>query len=141
MNTFSFELDSPIKYNPGNGEEVEANFIELREPTGKVSHLCCEIEALIQSGIVSMANVFDEATLEAARSESTDQKVDADGVLAMMTGGGVDMKRVVVSFRELFREVAYMGGEKPLTVPRMDEMSHADFRKMMGEYAANFILN
>ena len=58
-----------------------------------------------------------------------------------MAGGGVDMKKVVVNFRELFKSVAMLGGEKPLTTPRMDDMSHADFRNMMGTYAANFILS
>ena len=67
--------------------------------------------------------------------------MDADSILSMMTSGGADMNKIVLHFRELFKQVAFMGGEKLITVGRMDDMSHRDFRKMMGVYAANFILN
>lgn len=149
MKTITFELseDNPIKYAGKDGNEIEVNFIELEEPTGKVSHLCCEIEALIQSGLVKMAGELDEATIEQAKNTAEQAKEsqdnsgpDADSVLAIMSSGGIDMKKVVVNFRELFKSVALMGGEKPLTVPRMDSMAHKDFRMMMGVYASNFIL-
>jgi hypothetical protein len=51
------------------------------------------------------------------------------------------MNKLVLHFRELFKEVGLMGGEKKLTAARMDDMSHKDLRKMIGVYAANFILN
>ena len=143
MQTITVELDSPILYAGGAGTEIEGSFIELTEPTGKVSHLCCEIEGLIQTGLIAMSKALDEATIEAAKAQNaeTDEKPDADAVLAIMTGGGVDMKKVVLTFRELFRVVGMMGGEKALTVPMMDRMSHKDFRKMIGEYAAVFIMS
>ena len=148
MKTITFELKSTIKYAGGSGGEVECNFITLNEPTGKVSHICCEIESLIQSGLLSMSNLMDEDTIDKAKEAAAQAKdseetegPDKDAVLAIMSSGGVDMKKVVLNFRDLFKEVALMGGEKKLTAPRMDDMSHTDFREMMGVYASNFILS
>lgn len=146
MKTITFELSSAIKYANGSGQEVEANFIELSEPTGKVTHLCCEIESLIQSSLLSMSSSLDESVLEQAKEDAKnktdDQNSDLTGevALSMMVSGGADMRKMVVIFRELFKIVGMMGGEKPLTMPRMDDMSHKDFKNMMGEYAANFIM-
>ena len=144
MKNITFELNTSIKYAK-DGEDIDGSFVELREPTGKVSHLCCEIESLIQSGILKMSGILDEETIreakEMAKSADKDEKMDRDSILSMMSGGGVDMKKVVVNFRELFREMAFIAGEKPLTVPMMDKMTHGDFRNMMGEYAANFIMS
>jgi len=150
MKTITFELSAPIDYSsPSSGGEIEGRHIDLKEPTGRVSHLCCEVESMIQSGIMSMSSMLDESTLTAAKEEASekkagndeDEKPTAESVLALMSSSGVDMKRVVITFRELFKEVAMMGGEKKMTMPLMDRMSHGDFKNMMGEYTANFILN
>lgn len=151
MKTITFELTENIKYSNGAGAEIECSHINLKEPSGKVSHICCQIESLIQSGLLSMADLLDkdviaEATEVAKESKDLpnpeEQKVpEVDSIVAIMSSGGVDMGKVVLHFRELFKEVAVMGGEKPLTIPRMHDMSHNDFKRMMGVYAANFILN
>ena len=151
MDSVLFELTTPFKYAAmSGGGETECTFIELREPTGKVSHLCCAIEGLVQTGVLKMSELLGsdvveqakEAAQEAQAQEATQEtEKDGEGVLALMVGGGVDMNKLVLHFRELFKEVALMGGEKPLTMPRMGEMSHKDFRKMIGVYAANFILS
>jgi hypothetical protein len=142
----TFELTTPFKYAM-NGKDVEANHIDLAPPTGRVSHLCCEIESLIQSGLMSMAGMLsDDLIAEAKEEKESDKKDDKEdqtpeGILSIMNSSGVDMKKVVLTFRELFKEVALMGGEKKITTPRLDDMSHKDFKQMMGVYAANFIMN
>lgn len=146
MPSISFELTKPISYANNSGGLIECNFIELVEPTGKVSNVCCAIEGLIQSGILSMAgmlgdDVVAEAKEAAAAAPADEDKQDGDAVLALMAGGGCDMHKLVLHFRELFKVVALMGGEKKITSARMDDMSHKDFRRMMGEYAAHFVLN
>jgi len=144
MKTITFELENPLEYSsPGSGL-VEGNHIDLNEPTGKVSHLCCEIEGMLQSAAMKMADMFSDADLEKARTEADktpekESEPDGDAALAIMMGSGVDMKKMVLLFRELFKEVAMVGGEKNLTVPLMDRMNHREFRKMMGSYTANFI--
>jgi hypothetical protein len=148
MSSINFELTKPILYSIGTGDPIECGHIELLEPTGKVSNVCCAIEGIIQSGILSMARALGddvvaeakEAAASAPAADAEDEK-DGDAVLAMIAGGGCDMHKLVLHFRELFKVVALMGGEKKITTARMDEMSHKDFRRMMGEYAANFVLN
>lgn len=145
MKTITFELSIPLMYSsPEQKREVEGNHIDLNEPTGKVSHLCCEIEGMMQSAAMKMAGMFSEEDLERARADAgketkKEEAPDGAGSLAMMTGSGVDMKKMVLLFRELFKEVALIGGEKNLTFPLMDRMPHNDFKKMMGCYTANFI--
>ncbi len=150
MQSICFELSSPFKYSNGSGAEIECNFIELKEPSGRVSNTCCAIEGLIQSGVLAMADALGEDVVEQAKEAAQDakqseddelQEKDGDAVLALMVGSGVDMNKLVLHFRELFKEVGLMGGEKKLTAARMDDMSHKDLRKMIGVYAANFILN
>ena len=150
MKSVNFELSKSMTYANGSGEPIECNHIELLEPTGKVSHLCCGIEALIQSSALGMASSLgDDIVAEAKETAAAkkDEKVeddsekDGDAMLAVMTGGGCDMEKAVTLFRNLFKEVALMGGEKKITGPRLDDMSHTDFRKMMGVYAENFIMS
>lgn len=150
MKSINFELTSPIKYANGSGNEVECNFIELREPTGKVSDIACAIEGLIQSALIRTADILDQDTIEQAKEAAQNKKFepsdeeemkDGDAILSLMAAGDVDMKKVVLYFRELFKVVAFMGGEKQITSARLDDMSHKDLRKMIGVYAANFILN
>lgn len=148
MKKIDFELTSPIKYANGSGNEIECNHIELREPTGKVSDIACAIEGLIQSALIKTADLLDQDTIEQAKEaaqtkkvEDDDEMKDGDAVLSLMAAGDVDMKKVVLYFRELFKVVAFMGGEKVITSARLDDMSHKDLRKMIGVYAANFILN
>jgi len=150
MEVIRFELSKPMAYAHNNAE-TQTEFIELKEPTGRVTHICCEIEAAIQSGLLKMSSILGEDVLEEAKKEIREvkqdeekgvvPKMDADTVLSVMSGGGVDMKKVVVNFRELFKHVAFMGGEKAITTPRMDDMLHTDLRRMMGVYASNFILS
>ena len=150
MNPINFELSSPITYANGSGNPVECNHIELREPTGKVSNTCCAIEGLIQSGVMKMAELLGDDALEQAKEAAQENKADpeeepeekdGEAILSMMVGSGVDMNKLVLHFRELFKQVAWMGGEKKITSARMDDMTHRDLRKMIGVYAANFILN
>jgi len=144
--SINFELTKTFKYNSNAaGGEVECSHIELREPTGKVSHTCCAIEGLIQTALMRMSSDLSDSDLEKAREEAAnspqaDEK-DPEAIMAVVTGGGADMEKVVLHFKALFRQVAYMGGEKAITEPRLNEMSHTDFRKMVGVYLVNFILS
>lgn len=147
--SINFELKTPIKYSNGSGQEIECNFIELKEPTGKVSHACCAIEGLIQSGIIKMSDILGQDVIEQAKEEAAknkdkpavDEEKDGEAVYSMMVGSGVDMNKLVLYFREVFMQRAWMGGEKPITSARLDDMAHSDFRRMVGVYAANFILS
>ena len=149
MKPIQFEITTPIKYSMGTGAEVEATHIELRAPTGKDTATCCAIEGLVQSAVLKMADDLGDDLIEDAKeaaqqkkkNEDPDEVKEGDSILAVMNGGGVDMQKLVLHFRELFKSVAWMGGEKRITSARLDDMSHHDLRKMIGVYAANFILS
>lgn len=149
MQPIQYELTTAIKYANGSGAEIECNHVELREPTGKDSATCCAIEALVQSAVLKMADDLGDDVVEEAReqamaqqsTEDPEEHKDGKAILAIMNGGGVDMGKLVLLFRELFKSVAWMGGEKRITSARLDSMSHKDLRGMIGVYAANFILS
>ena len=151
MEPVLYELSKPFTYANGSGTEIECNHIVLMEPTGKVTHICCAIEGLIQSSLLNMAGQLSDDVVEEAKEaarvkskskdEGEDEEKDSDAVLSLMVGGGADMNKLVLHFRDLFKQVAMMGGEKKITSARLDDMSHKDLRKMIGVYAANFILS
>ena len=155
MKTVNYDLKTPISYANGSGATIECNFIELREPKGEVSHLCMAIEGLLQSSLMQMAGMLDDETIKEAKEsakeseetafddedEEKDEEKDGKSILMLMSSSGVDMEKVVVKFRHLFKQVAWMGGEKKITEARMNDMSHTDFRNMLGVYYANFIQN
>ncbi len=148
MKTVTHTLQHPISYSMG-GAVVECSHIELVEPTGRVSHICNAIEGLVQSAILKAADAIDDSVIEQAQAQAGErdpadaeaEEKDGDSILAVVMSGGTDMEKLTLHFRELFREVALMGGEKKLTTPRMDDMSHRDFKALMGKYTANFILS
>lgn len=156
MKSVSHELIAPIHYADGSGDEKSCDFIELREPTGKVSHICCAIEGIVQAATMRAADMLGEELVEEAREaaaaaaakakEGGDTEkteiMDADQALSLiMNSGGDDTKKAVLLFRDLFKQTAYMDGEKRITEARLDSLSHKDLRKMIGKYAANFILS
>ena len=150
MRALNFELTTVFQYaNGATGTQIECNFIELREPTGKVSHIACAIEGMIQTALIKAADLLDIDTVDRAKEDAAVKKndqedsdiKDGEGIYAVVASSGVDMTKFVLHFRELFKEVAWMGGEKKITASRLDDMSHSDLRKMIGFYTANFILN
>ena len=155
MDPIDFELKKPFTF-AGKDGETSCAFIQLREPTGKVSHICNAIEGLIKTAMMSMADRFVDGDLsklaeqvegdknkkgddDKPKTQHAEQLEKGEAMLMLMAGSGVDMSKLTLHCRDLFREVAYMGGEKQITVPRLDDMSHQDFRLMMGVYIANFI--
>lgn len=137
------ELTSPIHYSK-DGKEVECNHIELLEPNGKVSTHCMAIESLIQSGLMAMSEKLSASDIEKAKeaAKSDDKEpMTADAFLALLNSAGEQSEKIVLHFREIFKVRAMMGGEKAITESRLDEMSHKDLKRMIGEYGANFIMS
>jgi hypothetical protein len=135
------DLSSPLKYTGATGP-TEATFVTLIEPMGKVSHICCELESLIQSAVMKMADLVKGLEAESTpKADGPHEVADAESTLALMNSAGVDMSRVVLHCRELFKTTVLMGGEKPITTPRLDDLSHADMRKLVGTYIGAFVLS
>lgn len=146
MNTITFELSTPIKYASGAGGEVECSHIELRAPTGRVGHIAGAIEGLIQSNLMKLAGQMglDSEDLAAAAKDTpapvADGAKDGDAMMSTIAASGAEVDKVILQARELFKVCAYMGGEKPITSARLDDMSYKDLRRMTGVYIANFVM-
>lgn len=133
------ELEKPIKYTPNNaGEETEAQFIQLREPSVKQLSACVVLK---QAFMRTIAKESDSANDSA---EAPDTDVDsvpmANRIINALYASDVDINVVLLSAKELFREVAFVDGEKKVTVPMLDSMCIEDIEMMTGKYMANFIL-
>lgn len=140
MNTITYELSSPIKYNPGNGQEVEANFIELRAPTGEIAHLIGILKSEISS---STRKAIEGMDLSGADMGSeTEEEMTAEDVGAsafmMMTTGSANMERVYTTFKEILRATALLGAEKAVTIPMINRMAYSDLENCLKVYIGNF---
>ncbi len=139
MKTITVELDNPIPYAGGNGEEVEGSFIEIKEPTGKIAHLVgimkAEIGAATKESLkgIDLSELTEGATGEASASES------GEAAFTMLTMGNGNMERVMVTMKEILRSSADIGGEKAFTAAMFDKMTYNDVEKVLKEYIGNFI--
>lgn len=127
------ELENPIMVT-GNGDEAEINIISLEPPTGKIAHLCADIKSAFFS---SITNLSTDGAEEAKKDKS---EISGKDMIQMMYMSGTDMKKVIITAKEIIKAVGLLGGEKVVTQPLVDKMSPDDIENCLGEYMANFIL-
>ena len=127
------ELENPIMVT-GNGDEAEINIISLEPPTEKSAHRCADIKSAFLS---SIANLPTDGTEEAKKDKS---EISGKDMIQMMYMSGTDMKKVIITAKEIIKAVGLLGGEKVVTQPLVDKMSPDDIEKCIGEYMANFLL-
>lgn len=127
------ELESPIMVTD-KGDETEINIISLDPPTGKIAHLCADIKSAFFS---SISNIPTDGTEEAKKDKS---EITGKDMMQMMYMSGTDMKKVIITAKEIIKAVGLLGGEKVVTQPLVDKMSPDDIELCLGEYMANFIL-
>lgn len=144
MKKITVELDSPVMYAGGNGGEVEGSFIEISEPTGKVATYVAILKAEVGAATRKAFADIDSETVagekdEKAKAEEPNPDEDGATLFSVLTMGGADMARVMVTFKELLRETAQIGGEKTLTGPIYDRMSYPDIEKAFKKYLGHFI--
>jgi hypothetical protein len=159
MKSINFELVGSMTYTGSNGE-AEANHIELIEPSGKVAHHACAIRAMYKEAANKAMSALSDDVKEAIQQalEADDSKnpgaenaddsaatkepmIGGDEFMEMLYAGGAPMEKFVITFRELFKSVAKIGGEKLMTSTLLDRMTYKDIERMMGVYSANFIVN
>ena len=132
------ERIKPFEYTPPNsGEPVEAQFIELREPSVRQMKACSTLKQAFMRVIAK----------ESGGAEAADEKEDKEDDVPMenriinaLYASDTDINVVLLSAKELFKEVAFVDGEKKVTVPMLDSMCIEDIEMMTGKYMANFIL-
>jgi len=138
------ELIKPFNYTPKNaGEETEASFITLKEPSVKQLTACSTLKQAFMRVIASEAtNSGDTAAVDtdADTDADTDTGAMEDNIMNALYASDEDIAKLFLTAKELFREVALVDGEKKVTVPMLDAMCIEDIEKMTGKYMANFIL-
>ena len=132
------ELIKPIKYTPKNsGEETEAQFVTLLEPSVKQLTACSTLKQAFMRVIANEAGDAEEGS--SADTEST-MPMHQSIMNALYASPEADITSVLLSAKELFRDVGLIDGEKKLTVPMLDAMCIEDIEVMTGKYMENFIL-
>ncbi len=138
MSEVIHELIKPFNYTPKNsGEETEASFITLKEPSVKNLSACSTLKQAFMRVIAAEAGSDADA---AEPSADVDAGAMEDNIMNALYASGEDISKLFLTAKELFREVALVDGEKKITVPMLDSMGIEDIEKMLGKYMANFIL-
>lgn len=138
MKEITVELDSPFMYNPGTGGEIEASHLTIKSPNGKVAHLAAILKAEIGMATKKSLEGLDLSGMGDGSSgdESDDEKGEA--AYALMLMGGADMKKVIVTFKEIMRESALIAGEKTFTSATFDKLEYSDIEKSLKKYLGVF---
>ena len=132
------ELIKPIKYTPKNsGEETEAAFITLLEPSVKQMSACGTLKQAFMRVIAKEAGDTEDSGTPA---EESTMPMHQSIMNALYASPEADITSVLLSAKELFRDVGLIDGEKKLTVPMLDAMCIEDIEVMTGKYMENFIL-
>lgn len=132
------ELIKPFKYTPKNsGDETEAQFITLKEPSVKQLAACSTLK---QAFVRVVAAEQEKDGGDVDTSSDTDKGRMEDNIINALYASDEDISKLFLTAKELFRDVSLVDGEKKLTVPMLDLMGIEDIEKMTGKYMANFIL-
>ena len=136
-NEITHDLIKPFKYTPKNsGEETEASFITLQEPSVRNLTACGTLKQAFMRVIADNADSTEESGPESAEAESQPMETR---IMNALYASDTDITIILLSAKELFKDVALVDGEKKCTVPMLDSMCMEDIEQMTGKYMANFI--
>jgi len=137
-----YELKKSFKYTPNNsGEQIDAQFIQLNEPSVKNLEYCSVLKQSFMRVITEQDSAHELDNSEIVQDDIAQDDIAMEQkIINSLYASGVDITKVFVSAKELFRQVALVDGEKSLTQPMIDNMSIYDLENMTGLYMANFIL-
>lgn len=151
--TIKYVLARPFSY-AHQGETIEAQFIELKEPS---SHNLTEVGALRQ-GVVQAIRAFestrreeqatkkarDEAPEETAETKDEDQDsgISANDVITILAASPVNLASIYGSARQLIlsKGIARVDAQEKMTLTIFEKMSARDVEMMIGTYITSFIL-
>lgn len=145
MKTITHELSEPLMYaDPkSSGNEIEASFITISEPTGKIAHLTgilrTEIGGATRNAVKGMSDIIGSAESTDSKEEDATPEEQGEGAYTMLTMGGADMGRVMVTLKEILRNSADVGGEKAMTSALFDKLPESECVNILKAYVGNFI--
>lgn len=130
----------PIMYVPKNsGEEIEAQFITLKEPSVKQMVACATLKQAFMRVLAKESDDADDTSESDEKVDTSEVPMENRIINALYTSD-TDINKVFLSAKELFKEVGLVDGEKKVTNPLLDSMCLEDIEMMTGKYMANFIL-
>ena len=134
------ELTKPFKYTPKNsGEETEAQFITLKEPSVKQLTACSTLKQAFMR-VIAKESGDAEASVETPEKDEGNEIPMENRIINALYASDEDIPKLFLTAKELFRDVGLVDGEKKVTVPMLDSMCIEDIEMMTGKYMANFIL-
>ncbi len=131
-------LIKPIKYTPKNsGDQIEAQFITLNEPSVRNLKTCATLKQAFLRVIAGNESSGEETPAETEKEDSVPMETR---IINALYASAEDMPAILLTAKELFRDVGQIDGEKKLTAPMLDDLCIQDIEMMTGKYMANFIL-
>ena len=133
------ELLKPFDYTPKNsGEQVAAQFITLKEPNVRQLSACSTLK---QAFMRVVAKESGDSDASGSVDEDKEDTVPMENrIINALYASDEDMPKLFLTAKELFKDVAFVDGERKLTAPLLDSMCIDDIEIMTGKYMANFIL-
>ncbi len=132
------DLIKPFNYTPKNsGEEVEAQFVALPEPSVNQLLACSTLKQAFMRVIANNAQ-DDEAPSDTPEDSSVPMHERI--INALYASSDTDMGKLLLSAKELFKSVGLLDGEKKMTAVLVDSLCIQDLEQMTGKYMENFIL-
>lgn len=133
MDQVIYELKNPFEY-ARKGEQEKAQFIELTAPSFKQLQYHSPIEQAFAQAVGEIAETVSES------DGGDDGELTGGAVLQVLLRWSGDVNKVYIAAQELFKQIAKIDGETRLTVPLMEKMHVDDYKALVGEYIANFIV-
>lgn len=135
MEEFSFQLKKPVKYSH-NGEDSEATFIILKEPSIKQ----LDYVTVFKKAFYQAAGKIESSSTEISGEDP--KQVTGDQIMALLYQNSPDMKQLFNVAKKLFYSIniARVDGVVEFSDAIYQTMSIEDFERMIGEYLVNFIL-
>lgn len=139
-NIITVELSRPVKFTPdGSGEQVDGDFVTLREPTCAAREL--EICAYFkQAFFQASASLVGAASGQSGSTTKGDDIKGSDLVYMMYASSATDMPKALEKAKELFKIVGKIADKKLLTDSMLSSMAQDDIDKLLGEFLVNFTL-
>ena len=134
-----YVLEDRIHY-ARDGEQVEAEFITLRAPTSRHTKPCAALEQAFFRATRDQASGVEVS--ERDKDAPTPEITGSDIMIGIAASTTVDLADVMEVGRTLFLSpgVAFIEGEVPMKTKHLDDMSHRDFKAMLGQYVRDFLI-
>lgn len=141
INEFEFLLESPIKIARAGDEDLVFRVI-VKAPTARNrAHLIRLKQGFLKAAVEASKNSAVSGAKEEAKDGASDE-ISAEAIMALLYISDIDLPKLEDEFRALLLSGGLSVVEGvPTNAHMVDQISHNDFEKMMGQYFVNFIVS